>query len=343
MSKKILIIRVDRIGDVILSTPVIKAVREANPASHIAFMVQPYCREIVKGNPYLNEVIVYDKEEAEKGILGNLAFILKLVRHRFDLAIILHPTNRTHIIAFLAGIPERVGYDVKMGCLLTKRIPHTKQFGLKHEIDYTLDILRYIGIEPKDKTLYMPIDDVSESKIKDILKINNVANDEMVIAIHPGASCPSKKWPLENFVKAANSLASIYKARIAVLSGTREKALGDEMANSIRPAPINLSGRTTIGDLASILRRSRLLISNDSGPVHIACAVGTPVIAIFGRNDMGLSPTRWGPAGKDDRVLHKDVGCDVCLAHNCKIGFKCLEAITVEEVLAAADSILSKP
>ncbi|MBI4974600.1 MAG: glycosyltransferase family 9 protein, partial [Candidatus Omnitrophica bacterium] len=137
MDKKILIIRLDRIGDVLLSTPVIKAVREAKPASHIAFMVQPYCREVVEGNPYLNEVIIYDKEEAEKGILGNLTFILNLHRHRFDLAIILHPTNRTHIITFLAGIPERVGYDKKMGWLLTKRIPHAKQFGLKHEIDYT--------------------------------------------------------------------------------------------------------------------------------------------------------------------------------------------------------------
>lgn len=339
---KVLIVRLDRIGDVILSTPVIKAVRDAYPESHIAFMVRPYCREVVEGNPYLNEVIVYDKDGSEKDIRGNLAFILNLRRHRFNIAIILHPTNRTHLVTFLAGIPERVGYDKKLGWLLTKRIPHLKQFGLKHEIDYTLDILRYIGIDPKEKTLYMPVNEKSESKIKDILKTNNVADDEMVIAIHPGASCLSKKWPLENFIKAANSLANIYKARIAVLSGIKEKALGDRVADSVSSAPINLSGRTTVGDVASILRRSKLLISNDSGPVHIACAVGTPVIAIFGRNDRGLSPTRWGPAGKDDQVLHKDVGCDPCLAHNCNIAFKCLEAITVEEVLSAASAILHK-
>ena len=92
--------------------------------------------------------------------------------------------------------------------------------------------------------------------------------------------------------------------------------------------------------VASVLRRVSLFVSNDSGPVHIACAVGTPVIAIFGRSDRGLSPQRWGPTGKRDVVLHKDVGCIECLAHNCKKGFKCLEAITVDEVLAAAAKIL---
>lgn len=324
-----------------MSTPVIKALRDSYPNSHIAFMVRPYSRDIVEGNPYLNEVIIYSKEEAEKGILGNMRFVAHLSKKRFDIAIILHPTNRAHLIAFLAGVPERVGYDKKMArFLLTKRISHTKQFGLKHETDYVLDMLRYIGVEPKDKTLYMPMKDESEERIKDVLKINGVYDEGALIAIHPGASCPSKRWPLENFVKVADSIVDLYKAKIVVLSGAREKEFGDTLANSVRKNSINLSGMTTVADLASILRRARLLISNDSGPVHIACAVGTKVLAIFGRNDRGLSPTRWGPTGKDDVILHKDVGCDECLAHNCKIGFKCLEAITVEEVLTAAKEML---
>ena len=103
---------------------------------------------------------------------------------------------------------------------------------------------------------------------------------------------------------------------------------------------INLSGKTTIGDIASLLKRSRLFVSNDSGPVHIGCAVGTPVIAIFGRSDRGLSPERWAPSGKHDVVMHKSVGCEICYAHNCKTGFKCLDSITASEVLDAAGKIL---
>lgn len=342
MDKKILIIRLDRIGDVLLSTPVIKAVRDAYPASHIAFMVRPYARELVKGNPYLNEIITYDKEGRQSGLFGTLMFILQLRRKKFDLAIILHPTNRSHIIAFLAGIPERVGYDRKCGYLLTKRVPHTKHLGMKHEADYTLDMLRYIGIEPSDRTLYMPLNEKSEEKIKNILNRHGITKKDFVIVIHPGASCPSKRWPLESFTKVADDLVERFNARVVVIAGTREKAFADRVANSMKTSPINLAAQTTVGDLGSVLARSRLLISNDSGPVHIACAVGTPVIAIFGRSDRGLSPARWGPGGKHDIVLHKDVGCDVCLAHNCKIGFRCLAAITVEEVLTAADKILSK-
>lgn len=336
---KILMVRLDKIGDVLLSTPAIKAVRDAYPDSHIAFMVQPYAKDIVEGNPYLNEVICYNKKE---GLFGNLGFIMKLRRKSFDLAIILHPTVRTHIVTLLAGIALRVGYDKKMGFLLTNKIPHSKELGEKHEIDYTLDILKNIGIAPKDRSLYMPLKSESEKRIKDIFNRNNIKETDMVISVNPGASSASKRWSAERFARVSDSIIERYGARIIVLAGTADKFFGDRTASLIRKGCINLSGNTSVADLASALKRSCLFISNDSGPVHIACALGTPVVAIFGRSDKGLSPKRWGPSGKDDVVLHKHIGCDTCLAHNCNIGFKCLEAITVGDVLAAVDKILSR-
>ena len=148
--KRILIVRTDRIGDLVLSTPVIASLRKAYPNSYIAFMCRPYTEAIVKGNPYLDEVIVYDKYGKEKGFWATLKFARYLKRKRFDLALILHPTNRAHLVTFLAGIPERVGWDQKLGFLLTKRIPHTKQQGEKHELEYTLDMLRSLDIEPQE-------------------------------------------------------------------------------------------------------------------------------------------------------------------------------------------------
>lgn len=341
MSKRILIVRLDRIGDVVLSTPVIKGLRDAYPDSHIAMMVRPYAREIVEGNPYLNEVIIYDKDGRHGGIVGNFKFIQELKDKKFDIAIALHPTNRTHIVLKLAGIPERIGYDRKAGFLLTKRIPHTKQFGMKHEIDYALDILKYIGIEPKDRTLYMPVNGVSERKIEGILKENGVKDSDILIAINPGASCASKRWGIENFADVANGLIEKYGAKVVVISGRSDRHFGDKLASFITRDCINLSGKTGIGDIASLLRRAKLFISNDSGPVHIGCAVGIPVIAIFGRSDRGLSPERWGPSGKHDVALHKSVSCEICYAHNCKSGFKCLDSITPAEVIAAAGKILN--
>jgi lipopolysaccharide heptosyltransferase II len=333
--KKILIVRLDRIGDVVLSTPVIKAVREAYPASHIAFLVRPYAEDAVKGNPYLDEVITYDKK-------GTLKFILKLARKRFELAIILHPTSRTHWVTLLACIPERVGYDKKMGTLLTDRIPHKKELGLKHEVDYTLDILEHIGIAAKDRALYFPIKRESEKKVRDIFARGGIRESDAIVVLNPSASCPSKRWRPESFANVGDAIAERLGAKIVIISDLKDRVFADQVANAMRMGSFNIAGMTTVADLGSVLKRAKLFISNDSGPVHIACAVGTPVIAIFGRKDAGLSPKRWGPRGKRDIVLHKDVGCDVCLAHNCNIAFKCLEEITPEEVISAAATILKK-
>lgn len=337
--KRILVIRLDRIGDVILSTPVVRALRKAYPGGFIGCMVRPYCREIVEGNPYIDEAIIYDKES---GLQGLADIVTRLRREKFDLALILHPTRRTHLIAFLAGIPERVGYDAKWGGLLTKRVPHAKQFGLKHERDYTLDLVRYIGVEPHDTALDLPVKAASERKVEDLLAKAGVRPGEPLVVLHPGASCPSKRWPADRFAKAGAALASRRGARVVVVAGPGEKAAGDSVAAAIGDRAINLAGSTTVADLASLFRRASLVISNDSGPVHIACAVGTPVIAIFGRNDRGLSPLRWGPTGPRDVVLHKEVGCEVCLAHRCARGFACLAAVTVDEVVAAALRILGR-
>ena len=337
--EKILLIRLDRIGDVVLSTPAIKAVRDAYPDSFISFMVRPYARDIIEGNPYLDEVMIYDKP---KGLVENIKFIKMLRQRRFDLAIALHPTTRTHLIIAFVGIPERIGYDRKWGWLLTKKMQHTKQLGAKHETEYALDLLRYIGIEVSDKTLYMPITDKSEHRVNDIFSRYNIKDKDVVVTINPSASCPSKQWSRERFARVCDELVRRYGARIIMISNAVDAKLANSVASMMKAEKINLSGVTTVSDIASILKRSTLFISNDSGPVHIACAVGTPVVAIFGRSDKGLSPKRWGPSGKRDIVLHKDVGCEVCLAHKCKRGFKCLEAITVDEVLAAAAKILGK-
>ena len=338
--KNILIIRLDRIGDVLLSTPVFKTVREAYPKSHISVMVRPYAEDVVLGNPYIDDLIVYDKDGAHKGALATLVFCQRLRARRFDCAIVLHPSNRSHIVPFLAGIPMRLGYDRKLSFLLTKSVPHKKEFGLKHEIDYALDVVHYIGIEPTSHDLYMPIKESSEARIDELFKKHALAHGAVVVTLHPGASCPSKRWPPERFADVADKLAQKYGARIVVIAGPKEKGFGDRVCELIKSKTVNVSGTTSVADVASILKRSRLLVSNDSGPVHIACAIGTPVVALFGRSDRGLSPVRWGPSGKRSIILHKYIGCDVCRAHKCEKGFECLNAITVDEVLSACDSFL---
>lgn len=339
--KRILIARTDRIGDVLLSTPVIKALREEYPRAYIAMMVSPPAKDIVEGNPYLDEVIVYDKDGKHRSWRRSIKFTLRLRKKKFELAVILHPTNRVHLITFFARIPERVGYDRKLGFLLTKKVRHTKQSGQKHESEYALDLLGVIGIMPKDKRPFMPIKEESEKWLEGLFDKEGLSTSDKLLAVHPAASCPSKVWPNERFAEAADRLVEKFGFRVLVVAGPRDISLAGNLIKHMRHTAINLAGKTSISQLASLLKRCSLFISNDSGPVHIAASLGTPVISIFGRNQKGLSPKRWGPLGDRTEVLHKEVGCIECLAHNCVKGFACLKAISVDDVVEAAGSILA--
>jgi len=338
--KRILITRTDRLGDVVLSTPVISALRRAYPDAFLAFMVRPENRDVVDGDPCLNEVITYDKYGSEKSFVKTVAFSRMLRRKKFDVAIALHPTNRTHIMLFLAGIPDRIGYDRKMGWLLTRRVPHRKQEGTRHEVDYNLDLLAGEGIDVSgaDRRPSMTVNDEDRRAVDAIIKEHGLGDN--IIALHPGASCPSKRWPPERFAAAADRLAELYGADIAVTGGKETAAYSAAVLSAMKGKAADLTGLFSVGQLAAFLAGCRLFVSNDSGPVHVSVAVGTPVIAVFGRKDPGLSPLRWGPLGEKDVVLHRDVGCEICLAHNCEKDFACLKAVTVDDVVHAAKSIL---
>lgn len=338
--KRILVVRTDRIGDVLLSTPVIKALRDVYPNAFIAMMVSPYAKDIVSGNPCLDEVIIYDKDSKHKSWRRSIKFSQNLKKKKFEAAIILHPTNRAHLITYFAGIPKRIGFNRKFGFLLTDRIEHGKQLGERHELEYTLDLVRYLGIEPKDKSPFMPIKPEAENWVADIFRQQGIREIDKLLAIHPGASCPSKIWPNVRFAEVADRLIEKYGFKVLVVCGPKDITLAQQVIKNMHHPAVNLAGRTSVSQLASVLKRCCLFISNDSGPVHIASAVGTPVISIFGRSQKGLSPARWGPLGVKDKILHQEVGCIECLAHNCTKQFACLKAITVDDVLNAADAIL---
>ncbi len=337
---RILIVRTDRIGDVLLSTPVIKVLREHYPSSFIAMMVAPNTKDIVDGNPYLDKFIVFDKDRSA-GLFATLRFAKRLKKDRFDIAIVLHPTVRVHLLLFLAGIKERLGFDRKAPYFLTKAIPHLKQQGTKHEIDYNFDLLKPLGIDAGSRQLYMPIRESSERMVEQILQDAGVEKDDVLVAINPAASCVSKLWPLAKFAELIDRLYSIPKIKVLIVADELHRSLSMELLSLTKSMPLDFSGRFDLSGLASLFKRVKLVISNDSGPVHLSVAVGTPVISIFGRNQPGLSPRRWGPVGPKDVILHKKTDCKPCLAHECINQFSCLESVSVQEVLFAAKHILN--
>ncbi len=342
---KVLVVRLDRVGDVILSLPAVAAIRARFPNATISVMVRPYTQPLIEDHPLVDEVIpyFYEKGGRHRLGLGNLRFIREIAKRRFDIAFILHPSLRSNLVPFLAGIPYRIGFRSHGPFLLTKSVVDRRSEGLKHESDYTLDIVRAFGIQLlPEKKMSLPVSSEDAQKVSRILEQTPWGGNEGIVAIHAGASCPSKRWPKERFLELAKRIMKEMPYRVAIVGGKEEAALGEYFRKEGERRLLDLTGRLDLKELGAFFKRCEVLITNDSGPVHVAAAVGTRTLCVFGRNQAGLSPVRWKALGKNHEVIQKDVGCVVCLAHRCTIDFECLKAVEVEEVFSRLEKMLPK-
>lgn len=343
---KILLIRLDRVGDLVLSLPAIEALRRRFPQARISVMTRSYTKDILEGDPLIDEVIPYDYEKHGRHSFGRGYFRLlrQVAKRRFDAAVVLHPGIRSSLIPFLCAIPHRIGYRDANSWFLTRTVKDERHAGQKHESRYAMDLASALGADPA-APLPLPsisVDPSARDKILELLERHGVGPKEAVIALHPGASCPSKRWPKENFRSFAQKILREFPFHVVLVGAKEEKPAASFIEKDLGPRVLNLAGQLSLKELAALLSRCEVLISNDSGPVHVAAAVGTRVISLFGRNQAGLSAQRWKPLGPGHAVIQKDVGCAVCLAHRCPIEFECLKAIHVEDVLAQFRKMVQK-
>jgi heptosyltransferase-2 len=336
---RILITRTDRIGDLVLTTPLFKALREKFPKAWIAVVVFLEHREIVQDNPFLDEVILYDKKGSEHGLWGQFLFSQKLRSKGFNVVVHAHGTNRMHLAAWFAGIPLRIGYARRAPWALTHVYRYNKKEGKKQEAEYLFELLDLLGVTPPNEIeTFFPVTDRFARSFESLRMFRKIPCDRPWIVLNPSASDVTKMWPAERF---AELVTRIQKDRpdIFLMIGTPQDRPLIEGLIKKTPVPIfDLSGRLSLGMLGALLKRSALLISNDSGPVHIATAIGTPVVSIFGRYEAGLGPERWRPLGKHSRVVAKDVS----RIPEAERKFTYIDEITVDEVLAAANDLLRR-
>jgi heptosyltransferase-2 len=304
-------------------------------------MVRPVWKELLEGNPSLDEIILYDKDREHHGIFGTMRFAWRLRSSKFDTVLVLNPRARSHWCAWLAGIPVRIGFNSENGWLLTHRIPFTKHEGKRHEIEYMMELLNFFDLEKEGCRPLVTVSDKTGKYVEQLFKSLKVKDSQPVAAIHPSSSCLSRRWMPERFAELADRLIDNHGVQVVLISGASEKVFAENVEKAMKHSAINLAGKLSLKETAALLKSCRMLISNDSGPTHLAAAVGTPVIAIFGANQPGLSSTRWRPFGSDHIVLQKDVGCKVCLAHDCDIQFRCLKELSVDEVYQAVLPMLN--
>jgi ADP-heptose:LPS heptosyltransferase len=251
-----------------------------------------------------------------------------------------HTKRRTNAACFLAGIPVRLGYrNDKFGFLLNRPVADRRHLGEKHEAEYCLDLLKEIGVVSSDLTLEVAAPPDAEAWADQFFAEHGLS-DKTVVALHPDASDASKCWPAPLFGELAERLADEFSAKILFVGGMTAQPTVHEIDQKMHHDYHDLTGSLSLGQLASLFRRCRLLVSNDSGPVHVAAAVGTPVISLFLRVQPGINPARWRPLGERSVVIASRKGEEIVLDKEGSVAGGKFDSITVDEVFGKARDLL---
>lgn len=334
--KRILVVNVNWLGDVIFSAPIFKALKESYPEVRISCLAVPGVKEVLESIPDIDEIIVYDERAHRWNLLAKLGLVWKLRRRHFDAAFLLHRSLTRALLVYFAGIPQRVGYDAKgRGRFLTHRTEPLD--GQVHRSGYYLNIIESYGIKVNDRQCQLKTSSEAEEDIKKILESKGIREDDHIIIINPGGNWNLKRWPPENFSRLISGLLERFNVKIIVSGAKKDVSFVKKINSLTSNEAINLTGKTNLKQLMALMKKADLVISGDSGPLHIANSVGTKVVGLFGPT----KPKITGPKGSGrGYIIQKDVGCnrEPCYHLMCPDNI-CMQSITVKEVLDIVEQI----
>jgi len=336
LDKRILIFNVNWLGDVLFSTATIRNIRRNFPDSFIACVIPSRCYPVLKGNPNLDEIIIFDEDDRHKSIFERFNFIRSLREKDFDLVFLLHRSFSRALICRLAGIPKRIGhYTKKRSFLLTQKIMPPPRDSL-HRIDYYLDIIEHAGLKVEDRYTEFYFSEEDTISVREFLSKNSVNDKDFIVAINPGGNWLSKRWPKEYWAELADKLIEKFQAKVVITGGHNDHNLAEQIKARMKFKPIIACAVFNIKQLGALAKMASLFITADTGPMHIANSVGAKkIIAIFGPT----SPEITGPCPLNNAViLQKNVGCAIpCYNLKCKDN-RCMKSITPDDVIKAVKS-----
>jgi len=327
------------LGDAVMTTPALAAVREGFPDARIVLLARPLVAELFRHHPDVDEVMVYELPGRHEGALGRLRLGGELRRRRFDGALLLQNAFDAALIAFLGRIPERAGYPTDgRRILLTLPVPLTPGILERHEVEYYLCLLDGLGIpRPVPAVLKLAVTEKEREAMAERLASLGIDRGAPIVAINPGATFGSaKRWFPERFAAVADSLAEEWDARVVVVGSAAEAPLAGEIEAAARRGVANMAGKTTVREMMAFLSLSSFIVANDSGPMHIGAALGVPLVAIFGPTDW----RRTSPWTDRARVVRVDVDCSPCRLRTCDRAHECMLGVTPEMVVDAARQLL---
>ncbi len=342
--KRLLLRGPNWLGDAVMCEPALAAARRLFHGAEITLLAKPPVAELFKGHPDLDCILAYQDPGQHAGFSGKWLLAETLRRQRFDMAVLFQNAFSAAFLAFLAGIPRRYGYSTDgRRFLLSDPVPVPVGSQRPHQVDYYLRLLEPLGLnaEARSPRLYLSAEDTQAAN--SLLAEAGIDEQEFLIGLNPGSTYgTAKRWLPERFAEAADRLVrdiadkSGAGARVVIVGAKGEEALGLAIAERMQATPLRLAGRTTVRQLMAVVGRCGLFLTNDTGPMHIAAALGVPVAAIFGPTDSRTT----SPFGGRHRIISHPVDCAPCLLRECPIDHRCMTRLTVDEVYGAATRLL---
>ncbi|MBI5888717.1 MAG: lipopolysaccharide heptosyltransferase II [Deltaproteobacteria bacterium] len=352
--KRILVRAPNWIGDAVMCLPAVAALKAAYPDAEITALTRGRAVPVFENNPAIAEVMEYDANGRHKGVTGRLRLRKEIKARGFDMAVLFQNAFDAAFVSFISGIPERIGYvrDLRRR-FLTRPVAATAEIKKRHQVFYYLNIIKELDAAEASKPP-TPVIRLKDEEIRwadEFLRQNGIKKEAeppegaqplqgALIGAAPGASYgPAKRWPAAGFAEVLRRLSEEYNGVPVIFGGVDDAGACRDAAELIAGRVINLAGRTTLRQCMALLSRLKVFVTNDSGLMHVAAALGVPTVAVFGSTDAALT----GPVGRAARVVEKKIECAPCFKRECAYGhYRCLKGVDAADVIKAARSLLKE-
>jgi heptosyltransferase-3 len=337
--KKILIVRTDRIGDVVLSLPMAELVKKKYPDCKVAYFIRNYTSPLLDGNPFIDEVIIAEESDGEILFVKNLK---KVKSKNVDTCVVVNPTLKISLMMFLSGIKNRIGTGYRWySFLFNQKVFEHRKYAEKHELEYNINLLSKIDIDIKDFSnginFYLKVDNKSPERISSILSERGFKSGNKIVIIHPGSGGSSVDLPKERLIELTRLISKMKNITIVITGSKNEAELSKEF--EVGETVVNLAGQLDLSLLKALINKANIFISNSTGPMHIAAALGVHVIGFFPKI-LSCSQKRWGPYTKKRTIFIPTIDCSNCTREQCE-KLDCMNSIDIGKVFDETKSVLN--